>query len=74
MFITPHIIRGEGFEDLEAMSRAELESAKALGIDLEESDRHYRRAFREEREMASLEKGRTSSLMEYRSPRSDKRE
>ncbi|MHC4601409.1 MAG: hypothetical protein ACYS47_20630, partial [Planctomycetota bacterium] len=74
VFITPHIIKGPGFEDLEAMSEAELESAKALGIDLDGSDRHYRRAFREEREMADLEAGRTSSLMEYRSPRSGKRE
>ena len=51
------------------MSEAELAEAKGMGVELGESDRHYRRAFREEREMEELEEGRTRSLMEYRSPR-----
>jgi general secretion pathway protein D len=74
VFITPHIITGGDFDDLEAMSKAELAEAEELGGDMGEPDRHYKRAFREEREMEKLEEGRTRSLMEYRSPRAEEQE
>ncbi|MHC5040321.1 MAG: type II secretion system protein GspD, partial [Planctomycetota bacterium] len=69
VFITPHIITGDRTRELETMSRVQLKEAEGLGADLTEADRHYRSAFREEREMASLPKGRTTSLMTYRPPR-----
>jgi general secretion pathway protein D len=68
IFITPHILRERSLEDYGRLSGAHTARAEAAGAELGESDRHWREAFREEREMAGRPGGRTHSVTDYVRP------
>jgi general secretion pathway protein D len=74
IFITPHILSHEEFDDLGKISSAVLKEARQIGARTANIDRVYRRAFASAAALSSLPEGQSIQALTYRTWEDDEPE
>jgi general secretion pathway protein D len=72
IFITPHILSHQDFEDLTRISDVTLKEARELGVPVDKIDHTYRKAFAAAEALGNLPEGRPLLALDYRAPEARK--